>query len=484
MALYLKYRPQDFTSMVWQDFVKNTLQTAVETNKTVWAYLLCWPRGTGKTTTARILAKAVNCKNSNKWNPCNTCKACEWINAESLVDVVEIDAASHTWVDNIRELIEKAQFQPTNATYKIYIIDEVHMLSKWAFNALLKILEEPPSYVKFILATTETHKVPETILSRCQRYDLKNISIEDIKSRLSFIAKEENITIDEKSLEYIAKNATWAMRNAISLFEQLSSNGDITFDRIIDELWIVNTDILCNFLSKLLARDGTIIEDFNAIILDGKNPKLFIKELLFYTKDTLISDVSKGNQIQDSIHILDTLDNAYTLCKNSLDEATTITIALLKIIHSYAPPTHSVDTQRVTTSSENTNWQNKEAIPSTSSPSNTTVPVGISQDDAIDIFSDDASTFTKTKTVTSPPASNSSSFDKELYISTLKSSWAKWAVTMSIRAADLQLDGSILKIHFKTKFSLNSVNNTDTISLLNQALTWMSLDWYSVQLVS
>ena len=188
MALYLKYRPKDFDSIVGQDFVKNTLKKAVETEKTVWAYLLCGPRWTGKTSTARIFAKAINCENPNKWNPCNSCKICEAINNESLVDVIEIDAASNTWVDNIREIIEKAQYKPTNAKFKVYIIDEVHMLSKWAFNALLKILEEPPSYLKFILATTETHKVPETIVSRCQRYDFKNISTNNIKERLKFIA--------------------------------------------------------------------------------------------------------------------------------------------------------------------------------------------------------------------------------------------------------------------------------------------------------
>jgi len=223
MALYLKYRPQDFKSLVGQEFVKNTLQKAVANEKTVGAYLLCWPRWTGKTSTARILAKAVNCENPDNWNPCNKCNICEAINSESLVDVIEIDAASHTWVDNIREIIEKAQFRPTNAKYKIYIIDEVHMLSKGAFNALLKILEEPPKYVKFILATTETHKVPDTIISRCQRYDMKNISIEDIKSRLEFISKEEKIEIDKESLDYIAQNSWWALRNALSLFEQLVS---------------------------------------------------------------------------------------------------------------------------------------------------------------------------------------------------------------------------------------------------------------------
>ena len=173
MSLYLKYRPSDFDNLMWQKFVKDTLRKAIADSKTVGAYLLCWPRWTGKTTTARLLAKTINCLNPHDWNPCLQCEICKEFATESLIDIIEIDAASHTWVDNIRELIERAQFSPTKAKYKIYIIDEVHMLSKWAFKALLKILEEPPSHVKFILATTETHKVPDTIISRCQRYDFK-----------------------------------------------------------------------------------------------------------------------------------------------------------------------------------------------------------------------------------------------------------------------------------------------------------------------
>ena len=180
MSLYLKYRPSDFTNLVWQSFVKNTLQKAIESENTVWAYLFCWPRWTWKTSTARLFAKTINCEKPKKWNPCLKCSVCLEFAEEKLIDIVEIDAASHTWVDNIRAIIEKAQFSPTKTKFKIYIVDEVHMLSKWAFNALLKILEEPPKHVKFILATTETHKVPETIISRCQRYDFKRISDEDI----------------------------------------------------------------------------------------------------------------------------------------------------------------------------------------------------------------------------------------------------------------------------------------------------------------
>ena len=191
MSLYLKYRPQNFENLMGQNFVKETLQKAIAEDKTVGAYLLCGPRGTGKTTTARLLAKAVNCLDLKNGSPCTHCEICRNFVDERLIDIIEIDAASHTGVDNIRDIIEKAQFRPTRTKFKVYIIDEVHMLSTGAFNALLKILEEPPEHVKFILATTETHKVPETIISRCQRYDFKRISFEDIAYRLQYIAKQE-----------------------------------------------------------------------------------------------------------------------------------------------------------------------------------------------------------------------------------------------------------------------------------------------------
>ncbi len=207
MALYLKYRPQTFSDMVGQDFIKKTLKAAVAQEKTVGAYLFTGPRGTGKTSSARIFARAINCMSPKQGDPCLECEVCQEFERNALIDIIEIDAASHTGVDNIRDIIDKAQFQPTKTRYKVYIIDEVHMLSKGAFNALLKILEEPPKHVKFILATTEIHKVPDTILSRCQRYDFKNFTDAEIIARLEYIASQECISVDTESYEYIAKTA-------------------------------------------------------------------------------------------------------------------------------------------------------------------------------------------------------------------------------------------------------------------------------------
>ncbi|USN59395.1 MAG: DNA polymerase III subunit gamma/tau [Candidatus Peribacteria bacterium] len=233
----------------------------------------------------------MNCLQPKEGNPCLECDICTQFQEERLVDIIEIDAASHTGVDNIREIIERAQFAPTKTKYKVYIIDEVHMLSKGAFNALLKILEEPPKHVKFILATTETHKVPETIISRCQRYDFKSISDTDIKERLQFIAKKEEITIDEPSLQYITKHSGGALRNAINLFEQLIIDNEISYTNIEANLGLLQEDFLASIYKKLQTKDASVIEDIESSIKNGANLKLFLKDLIWYIKDSILGEV-------------------------------------------------------------------------------------------------------------------------------------------------------------------------------------------------
>ena len=509
MALYLKYRPRDFTSIVWQDFVKNTLQKAVSSDKTVWAYLFCWPRWTGKTSSARIMAKAVNCTNTKNWNPCNSCAICEGVNNENLVDVIEIDAASHRWIDNIRELIEKAKFNPTTAKYKIYIIDEVHMLTKEAFNALLKILEEPPVFVKFILATTETHKVPETIISRCQRYDFKRINENDIKNRLNFIASEENITIDDKSLNYIAKTSGGWLRNAISLFEQLVSDDKINYDDIIKTLWIVKDDILENFLNKLIEGDSSIINDYEELISSGKNIKLFFKELIFFTKELTIKKALKNKDINTYLKILDILDDTYTKTKNSLDENTTFLIGILKLVSNYTEICHSeLDSESIakpkTKQSSPQPSPKGEGVASVKKTENKTIKKEVkekllavpaedlSHNDISDIFStyenptchselDSESNQKKDpewpKEIPLGASSGwQSNFNTENFIKELKKLWAKGWLTMSIRASELSLSSEKLNIQFKTSFALKSVDNPDNIAVLYSGLQamWLS----------
>ncbi len=229
-VLYRKWRPQVFSDVVGQEHITKTLMGAVESGRVSHAYLFTGTRGTGKTTCAKILAKAVNCERPVNGNPCNECPSCKGIDNGSIVDVVEIDAASNNGVENIRDLREETNYTPSSVKYRVYIIDEVHMLSAGAFNALLKTLEEPPEYVKFILATTEVHKLPSTILSRCQRFDFKRISAQDIANRLKYVAEKENIELTDSGAALIAKVADGAMRDALSLLDRCASYG-----KVIDE---------------------------------------------------------------------------------------------------------------------------------------------------------------------------------------------------------------------------------------------------------
>lgn len=219
-ALYRKFRPAAFDEVKGQDHIVQTLQNQISANRIGHAYLFCGTRGTGKTSIAKIFAKAVNCEHPVNGSPCNECATCRAIAAGSSMNVVEIDAASNNGVDNIRQIREEIQYSPTEGKYKVYIIDEVHMLSIGAFNALLKTLEEPPAYVIFVLATTEAHKIPITILSRCQRYDFKRITIDTIADRLMELMDKEKITVEEKAVRYVAKAADGSMRDALSLLDQ------------------------------------------------------------------------------------------------------------------------------------------------------------------------------------------------------------------------------------------------------------------------
>ncbi len=468
MSLYLKYRPQDFESLVWQDFIKKTLRNAIKNNKTVWAYLFCWPRWTWKTSTARIVAKAINCLNPNNWDPCNECKICKAINNESLVDVIEIDAASNTWVDNIRELIEKSHFTPTYSKYKVYIIDEVHMLSKWAFNALLKTLEEPPKYLKFILATTETHKVPDTIISRCQRYDFKSISKEDIKKRLEFISKKESIKIDKDSLDYIINNSWWALRNAINIFEQFIDNWEINYKNISSTLWLVKNEELKDFLNKLLKKDKEIINNYEQLIENWKNIKLFSKELLFYIRDSILEDLKENKDISNKLSIIDILDETISKMKNSIDENTTFTIWILKIINPLS--NHFIKTKELNKTETNTIIKEIKKSNTIEKNINTKKEENKKEldiNDIWDIFWDTSDT------IKNEEKKENNIFDKQKYLNLLKELWVKWMIVASIKASDFSFNNQELTIKFKTSFVLNQVNSADNIAILNQALEKM-----------
>ncbi|MBQ7957990.1 MAG: DNA polymerase III subunit gamma/tau [Clostridia bacterium] len=259
-VLYRKYRPQVFSDIVGQEHVTSTLSNELKEGKISHAYLFNGSRGTGKTTCARILAKAVNCLNPQNGNPCNECEMCRGIDNSSILDVIEIDAASNRGVDNIRDLTDEANFTPANAKYRVYIIDEVHMLTIEAFNALLKTLEEPPEHVKFILATTEVHKLPPTILSRCQRFDFRRIPVEDIVKRLKFVCEQEGLSIDDSAAALVASIADGALRDALSLLDQCASRSKtITAEVVESAAGMAGKSYLYDLADALNSKDTSTV---------------------------------------------------------------------------------------------------------------------------------------------------------------------------------------------------------------------------------
>lgn len=263
-ALYRKFRPTSFDEVKGQDHIVQTLKNQINANRIGHAYLFCGTRGTGKTSVAKIFAKAVNCEHPVDGSPCNECDVCKGINSGSSMNVIEIDAASNNGVDNIRQIRDEIQYTPSSGKYTVYIIDEVHMLSIGAFNALLKTLEEPPSYVLFILATTEPHKIPITILSRCQRYDFKRISIDTIVNRLAELMEKENIEVEEKALQYVAKAADGSMRDALSLLDQCIAfylGQKLTYENVLEVLGAVDNEIFSRLTRQII--NGDVVSCIN-----------------------------------------------------------------------------------------------------------------------------------------------------------------------------------------------------------------------------
>ena len=291
-ALYRKFRPDSFASVKGQDHIVKTLKNQIMADRIGHAYLFCGTRGTGKTSVAKILAKAVNCEHPVDGNPCGECETCKAIAAGTSMNVIEIDAASNNGVDNIREIREEVAYSPTTGKYKVYIIDEVHMLSIGAFNALLKTLEEPPSYVIFILATTEAHKIPITILSRCQRYDFKRISINTISSRLMELMEKENVEVEERAIRYIAKKADGSMRDALSLLDQCIAfylGQKLTYDHVLDVLGAVDTEVFSRFLREILKNDvAQVMKHLEELVMQGRELGQFVADFTWYLRNLLL----------------------------------------------------------------------------------------------------------------------------------------------------------------------------------------------------
>ncbi|GGH88805.1 DNA polymerase-3 subunit gamma/tau [Pullulanibacillus pueri] len=290
-ALYRVWRPQQFKDMAGQEHITQTLQNALMKEKFSHAYLFSGPRGTGKTTIAKIIAKAINCEHAPVKEPCNECSTCIGITNGSISDVIEIDAASNNGVDEIREIRDNVKYAPSAARYKVYIIDEVHMLSQGAFNALLKTLEEPPQHVIFILATTEPHKIPLTIVSRCQRFDFKRISNDSIIKRLKYIIQQEAIPVDDDALMLVARASEGGMRDALSILDQASAYGgdEVKAEDVLEVTGMASEETLSKLLGALLNQEITeAIQLINDLIERGKDPGKFIEDLIFYCRDLLL----------------------------------------------------------------------------------------------------------------------------------------------------------------------------------------------------
>ena len=338
LPLFRKYRPQSFKDVIGQDFTVKALSNAIKLNKIANAYLFCGPRGTGKTSSARIFAKSLNCINGPTVEPCQKCQSCLDVTNASGLDVIEIDAATNRGIDDAKELINKVQYAPMNGKYKIFIIDEVHMLSKEAFNALLKTFEEPPKNVIFILATTEPHKVIETIVSRCQRFDFRRITIDDIVKRLREISDIEKINITDDALYSIAKNVSGGMRDSLALLDQASILGiekQITKETIEDLIGKLTFDVLFNLTDTILKGDiETSIKEVEKIYEKGSDPRNFVENYIEFLRNIILI-LSSKNEDEVSNLTLISKENIQKIKENALFEQKKLIKILDKVIDFY-----------------------------------------------------------------------------------------------------------------------------------------------------
>jgi len=413
---------------------------------------------------------------------------CTSIDSQSNVDIVEIDAASYTGVDNIREIIEKAQFLPSISKYKVYIIDEVHMLSKGAFNALLKILEEPPVHVKFILATTEIHKVPETILSRCQRYDFRSIDADVMRRHLQMVAEKEGIEIDSESLDFIVSQASGGLRNALSLFEQLIIEGKITYAHIVENYGIPKKETLEELYTTLFEKNAKAMTLFSEIV-EKYSLLVFFREFLFFVKDQALESMQDAQKTRRHIEILEHIETAYRNTKHSVDVQTPFFIGILKCIseneysqlssHSETVPIASKPSLTISKpvqiweDSKNTDFSNvPESIkPNTSPLPKNPEPEKTSYEDIASVFA------------TPSVSSEKTAFQKEIFIETLKKLTAPGALTMALKLSTLQLSDTTLKVFTTGKLYFKNISTPESFELMQQAFQEMGFWDITIEVV-
>ncbi|MFS1511219.1 DNA polymerase III subunit gamma/tau [Chengkuizengella sp. SCS-71B] len=375
IALYRKWRSQTFQEVVGQKHIVQTLQNSLKENRITHAYLFSGPRGTGKTSTAKIFAKALNCESGPSMEPCNQCNACKRITDGAVMDVMEIDAASNRGVEEIRDIRDKVKYAPTEVRYKVYIIDEVHMLTTEAFNALLKTLEEPPAHVIFILATTEPHRIPATIISRCQRFDFKRVAIEEQEKRMRLICEQENISIDDDALQYIALLSDGGMRDALSLLDQIVSfsGQHISYGQVIEATGGIESSQFLKIAEAVKQQNvSEILVLTNYLMQEGKNADKCLESLIYYYRDLLVikmvdkaqdvtdrvldvssySDLAEAYENEEVFQIIDTLNQYQVEMKYASNPQTLLEIALMKICTLNHQEQNTVQLQKLSPQSE------------------------------------------------------------------------------------------------------------------------------------
>ena len=345
VALYRKYRPNKLEEIYGQKYIVEIVKNSIKNNRFMHAYLFSGPRGTGKTTVAKLLAKIVNCTNLNGFDPCDKCDSCKLINDRSNPDIIEIDAASNNGVDEIRTIRDSVVLMPSVSKYKVYIIDEVHMLSPSAFNALLKTLEEPPEHVIFILATTELNKIPETITSRCQCYDFKRISGDDIVACLKKIVKKEKIDIDDDVLSLIANYSNGGMRDSIGLLDKLLSYSNvINKDLFYDVVGLVDTDIIINLFNDICNSNiNKVFDSVEKLVNNGKNVELITEQLLSYLRSLSINNNNLSISQENFMKIVNGVSDIFNGLKNSFNQMLFFEIEMLKIMNSIDKDKPAID---------------------------------------------------------------------------------------------------------------------------------------------
>lgn len=466
MSLYTKYRPRDWDSVVSQDYITTILRNSLKSGRVSHAYLFHGSRGTGKTTSARILAKALNCTNQQDGNPCHECENCRAFDSETMLDIIEIDGASNNGVENVRDLIERAKFEPNQGKYKIYIIDEVHMLSTGAFNALLKILEEPPTHVKFILATTEIDKVPETIRSRTLRFDFKKITFENIIDRLHYVIKAEGINAEEEALAIIAKTARGWLRDALTLLEQNIIDNEVSTEHVRYTLSLIDEALLENIIVGLKEKNiSHIAEIIETLKQRHIHVRSFFDQLMYRLRDLMVEHLYDSDfEVYSDIMLR--IEEAYSRIRTLPDGLMLIEVTLLRIAKGDVPRGVAAWVQNPPKESPKPIQHEKKI--------EKVVEIIDTQDappppKALEMKPEPIPPREEKETSSSSPGASQSSFSFPTLIKTLFDTSP--ALTTDLKSARFSIDGTTLHLVFAKKWNFDRVNTAKIKNLIAETCT-------------